>query len=139
MTRKPFVNPWASRDIVRACRQTWSEQQNICFHAIAWMDLNKVDPESARGQATIERVVKRREIMWQQIETAVAVPIEDEGVRPALQAFLDLIELRSSSHDDRDLELIEARLHGKPLVAKVVDLAASRRRRAQVVKLRTAG
>lgn len=72
--------------------------------------LKELRKGTQRHADAAERILRRRQRMWELVEEAVKVPVSGPLTRAELQAFADQIETSGSLHDNADLLLIEARI-----------------------------
>ncbi|WP_191060964.1 hypothetical protein [Geminicoccus harenae] len=107
-------------DVARLDRSAAGRISTLCLDWLAAHDQNywsmhnlrHVPEGSERHEKAVERIVKRRAMMFRLVEKACTVPLDDPEARRQLQRFADWIERSGSDHEDRDVELIEARLAG---------------------------
>ena len=91
-------------------RLEWLDAVDQNFWALD--NLRRVPEGTERHERAVERIVRRRAVMFGLVERACAVPLEGPEARRQLQRFADWIEKAGSDHEDRDIELIEQRLEG---------------------------
>ena len=107
----------------RAERPHWNQYSNrwVWNLRFAWGMLHIDDRSASRALRDLckgtqryadasERILRRRQRMWELVEEAVKVPVLGPLTRAELQAFADDIETYGSLHNDADLLLIEARI-----------------------------
>ncbi|WP_191058983.1 hypothetical protein [Geminicoccus harenae] len=93
---------------VNALRLEWLEAVDQNFWALD--NLRCMREGTERYEKAVERIVRRRAVMFGLVEQACAVPLDTPEARRQLQRFADWIEKAGSDHEDRDIELIETRL-----------------------------
>jgi hypothetical protein len=93
---------------INALRLEWLEAVDQNFWALD--NLRHMPEGTRRHDMAVERIVRRRAVMFGLVERACAVPLDEPEARRQLQRFADWIEKAGSDHEDRDIELIEERL-----------------------------
>lgn len=86
----------------------WAQESNIA--TTAEMNLADMVRDSDRYHRAVERIANRRAGLLAFVAAACSIPVHGPAERRALQHFANLIEIVGSAHEDRDLEMIEARL-----------------------------
>jgi hypothetical protein len=95
---------------INALRLEWLDAVDQNFWSMD--SLQRIPEGTERHEKAVERTVRRRAMMFGLVEQACLVPLDGPEARRRLQRFADWIEKAGSDHEDRDIELIEARLAG---------------------------
>ena len=98
-----YTNQW-----VRNLWYEWSDLQHKDI--MANYKLDHLHKGTQRYADAVERILRRRQRMWELVEEAVRVPASGRLTRMELQRFADRIEIAGSVHNGTDLLLIEARI-----------------------------
>ncbi|WP_159717756.1 hypothetical protein [Geminicoccus flavidas] len=93
---------------INTLRLEWLEAQSQNFWAMG--NLRRIPEGTERYEKAVERIVRRQAMMFSLVERSCLVPLDGPEARRQLQRFADWIEKAGSDHEDRDIELIEARL-----------------------------
>jgi len=93
---------------INALRLEWLEAVDQNFWALD--NLRRMREGTRRHDMAVERIVRRRAMMFSLVERACTIPLDEPEARRQLQRLADWIEKAGSDHEDHDIELIEARL-----------------------------